>query len=69
MGIHPLIAIYGTPDETGQLNSVQKEMINFTSSLARHPLLLYWKYPNPLFISQALEDTVFSSSLRKINIQ
>ncbi len=42
MGLHlnlcPLIAVFGTP--VSQVNFVQKEIINFTSLLAKRHLLL-----------------------------
>ena len=39
----PLIAIFGTADETLDLNAKQSDIIAFTSLLARRRILLVWK--------------------------
>ena len=48
----PLIAIFVIPDPSLELNSTQKDIIAFTSLLARRFLLLHWKsakYPLKLY--------------------
>lgn len=62
----PFIAIFGTPVKPGQLNLVQREIINFTSLIAKRRLLLQWKSPNAPSVSQWLKDTMLFLKLEKI---
>ncbi|KAL7878195.1 hypothetical protein SRHO_G00048380, partial [Serrasalmus rhombeus] len=55
----PLIAIFGIPDPSLALNSTQKDIIAFTSLLARRTLLLYWKSVKYPSISRWLKDVMF----------
>lgn len=70
IGIHlqpcPLIAIFGTPDKSDQFNWAQKEILKFTSLLARRRILLQWKSPNPPSVSQWLTDAMHFLKLEKI---
>lgn len=50
------IAIFGTPI---QLNSIQREIVAFTSLLRGRHLLLEWKSQNPPSVSSSLKNTFF----------
>jgi len=62
----PLIAIFGIPDPSLALNSSQKDIIAFTSLLARRSLLLHWKLSKYPSISRWLKDIMFFLKLKKI---
>ena len=62
----PLIAIFGIPDPTLALNPTQKDIIAFTSLLARRSLVLHWKSVKYPSISQWLKDVMFFLRLEKI---
>lgn len=62
----PLIAIFGIPDPLLALNSTQKEIIAFTSLLARRSLLLHWKSAKYPSFYRWLKDTIFFLKLEKI---
>lgn len=62
----PLIAIFEIPDASHALNSNQKDILAFTSLLARRCLLLHWKSVNYSPISRWLKDTIFFLKLEKI---
>ncbi len=62
----PFIAIFATPAESGQLNLVQRGIINLTCLIAKQHLLLQWKSSNPPSVSQWLKDTVCFSSFLKL---
>lgn len=62
----PLIAIFGIPDASLALNSIQKDIIAYTSLLARRSLLLHWKSAKYPSTSRWLKDTMFFLKLEKI---
>lgn len=62
----PLIAIFGVPDPSLALNSTQKDIIAFTSLLARRSLLLHWKSAKYPSISRWLKDIMFLLKPEKI---
>lgn len=62
----PLIAIFGIPDASLALNSIQKDIIAYTSLLARRSLLLHWKSAKYPSIFRWLKDTMFFLKLEKI---
>ncbi len=62
----PLIAIFGIPDPSLAFNSTQKDIIAFTSLLARRSLLLHWKSAKYPSISRWLKDIMFFLKLEKI---
>lgn len=55
----PVIAIFGISDPSLVLNPTQKDIIAFTSLLARRSFLLYWKSAKYPSISQWLKDNMF----------
>lgn len=62
----PLIAIFGIPDPSLALNPTQKDIIAFTSLLARRSLLLHWKSPKYPSVSRWLRDVMYFLKLEKI---
>ena len=62
----PLIAIFGIPDASLALNSKQKDIISYTSLLARRSLLLHWKSAKYPSIYRWLKDTTSFLKLEKI---
>lgn len=61
----PLIARFGIPDASLPLNSLQKDILAFTSVLARR-ILLHWKSEKRTSISQWLRDMILFLRLDKI---
>lgn len=62
----PLIAIFGIPDPSLALNPTQKDIIAFTSLLARRSLLLHWKSAKYPSVSRWLRDVMYFLKLEKI---
>lgn len=55
----PLIAIFGVPNPSLPLTTAQKDIIAFTSLLARRWLLLHWKSIKFPSVSQQLNYVMF----------
>lgn len=62
----PLIAIFGISDSSVVLNLVQRDILAFSSLIARRTLLLHWKSDKYPSISLWLKDMMFFLKLEKI---
>lgn len=62
----PQISIFGVPKTIFNLNNIQKDVISFSSLIARRRILLYWKSTSPPTINSWIEDMMKFIKLEKI---